>query len=110
MGLGFSIVPLNYLTAKVASFDAALVRHTIVLLVESVVGVSRGDIKEAPMLHLSKAFAAAVKDFLSTASVCGALQSTHLSPDVKDASTALRSRALAVLAAEEAVMEVEDLF
>jgi hypothetical protein len=29
---------------------------------------------------------------------------------VKDASTALRSRALAVLAAEEAVMEVEDLF
>ena len=108
MGLGFSLVPLNYLTAKVSSFDAALVRHTIILLVESVVGVSRGDIKAAHSLHLSRAFAAGLKDFFATASVKSALQSTHLGPDAKDASNALKSRALTVLAEDKNAMEVED--
>ena len=110
MGLGFSVVPLNYLTTKVVSFDAALVRHTIALLVESIVGVSRVDIKAAHTLCLSRAFSAAVNDFFSTASVSSALESAHLGPDVKDASNALKARAIAVLAAEEDSMEVEDLF
>ena len=120
MGWGYALVPMAYLTKKVKSFDAALVRHLVSILTTSIVGVSGNEPVAAGDIKLSKPFASALSSFFAVDRVEKALCSAYLEADIARAAVILQERAQTVSAREgedegdieggEGAMDVEELF